>query len=154
MNKIIEVGQDKILVIEVIMEIIWEVTQGMGDKIIIETDSEVILEIKVMKETGVDHMVGRLWDNNRRDDRSVSNSRSRSGLRASTNRGRIRCFECWEYDHFTRDCPTTQTDREVEQIQQLFNMDKDQTLLQMPLMDVDQVRQSVSLTEAWDNLNL
>ena len=36
----------------------------------------------------------------------------------------------------------------------MFNMDEDQTLLQMPLMDVDQVRQSVSPAEARDNLNL
>ena len=50
--------------------------------------------------------------------------------------------------------PTTQVDREVEQIQQMFNMDEDQTLLQMPLMDVDQVRQSISPTEARENLNL
>ena len=48
-----------------------------------------------------------------------------------TNRDRIRCFECQEYDHFTRDCPTTQANREVEQIQQMFNMEEDQTLLQM-----------------------
>ena len=34
-----------------------------------------------------------------------------------------------------------QADREVEQIKQMFNMDKDQTLLQMPLIDVDQARQ-------------
>ena len=33
-------------------------------------------------------------------------------------------------------------------------MDEDQTLLQMPLMDVDQVRESVSPTEARENLNL
>ena len=32
----------------------------MGDKIIIETDSEVTLEIKAMKETGVGHMIGKL----------------------------------------------------------------------------------------------
>ena len=52
------------------------------------------------------------------------------------------------------DCPTTQVDREVEQTQQMFNMDEDQTLLLTPLMDVDQVRQSVSPTEPRDNLNL
>ena len=40
-----------------------------------------------------------------------------------------------EYDHFARDCLTTQADREVEQIQQMFNMDEGQTLLQMPLID-------------------
>ena len=26
---------------------------------------------------------------------------------ASTNRDRIRCYECWEYDHFAKDCPTS-----------------------------------------------
>ena len=72
--------------------------------------------------------------NNRRDNRSISNSRSRLGSTASTNRDRIRCFECIEYNHFARHCPKTQVDREVEQIQQMFNMDKDQTLLQTPLM--------------------
>ena len=39
------------------------------------------------------------------------------------------------------DCPTTQADREVEQIQQMFNMDEEQTLLQMPLIDKNHVRQ-------------
>ena len=38
----------------------------------------------------------------------MSNSRLRSGSRASTNRDRIRCFECREYDHFMRKCPTRQ----------------------------------------------
>ena len=45
-------------------------------------------------------------DRGRRRDRSTSNGRSRSGSRASTNRDRIRCFECREYDHFARECLT------------------------------------------------
>ena len=32
----------------------------MGDKIIIETDSGVTLEIKAMKEMGVGHMIGQI----------------------------------------------------------------------------------------------
>ena len=48
----------------------------------------------------------------------------------------------------------TQADREVEQIQQMFNMYEDQTILQTSLMDVDQGRQSLSPTEARENLNL
>ena len=36
----------------------------------------------------------------------------------------------------------TQADREVEQIQEMYNIDEDQTILQMPLIDIDQVRQS------------
>ena len=75
----------------------------MGDKIIIIIITEgKTLETKTMKETGVGNMIGKTG-NNRRDNRSVSNSRSRSGSRASTNRDRIRSFKCREYDHFARD---------------------------------------------------
>ena len=66
-------------------------------------------------------------------------SRSRSGSRATTNRDRIRCFECRECDHFARDCPIRQASREAEQKQQMFNMDEDQTILQTPLMDTDHI---------------
>ena len=41
----------------------------------------------------------------RNRDRSSSNSKSKSGPQASTNRDRIRCYNCREYDHFVRDCP-------------------------------------------------
>ena len=44
--------------------------------------------------------------------------------------------------------------REVEQIKQMFNMDKEQTLLQMLLIDTGQVRQSVNITEGRKNLKL
>ena len=37
--------------------------------------------------------------------RSESSSRSRSNLRASTNRDRVQCFKCREYDHFANECP-------------------------------------------------
>ena len=43
--------------------------------------------------------------------------RSRSGSRASTNRDRIRCYKCREYDYFTKDFPTTKEEREIEKIQ-------------------------------------
>ena len=84
----------------------------------------------------------------------MSNSRLRSGSRANTNRDRIRCFECREYDHFARECPTRQESRETEQIQQMFNMDKDQTILQTPLMDTEEDKMTITLMEARDNLNL
>ena len=90
----------------------------------------------------------------RRNDRSISNSRLRSGSRATTNRNRIRCFECREYDHFARDCLMTQANREAKQIQQMFNMDKDHTILQTPLMDIDPNGQTTSPVEIRDNLNL
>ena len=59
-----------------------------------------------------------------------------------------------EYDHFARDCPSRQASREAEQIQQMFNMDEDQTLLQTSLMDTDQDEQIISPVETRDNLNL
>ena len=55
-------------------------------------------------------------------DRSPHNSRSRSGSRASTNRDRIRCYNCREYDHFMRDCPNSREDRELERLQQMLDM--------------------------------
>ena len=58
---------------------------------------------------------GQYSGNFRRNDRS-SSSRSWSGLRARTNRDRIRCFKCREYDHLAKDCPNLQTEKEPEQI--------------------------------------
>ena len=68
-----------------------------------------IIETKIMKEVGVDR-------NTRRNDRS-SSSRSRSGSRPSTNRDRIRCYKCREYDHFAKDCLTSKLEKETEQMQ-------------------------------------
>ena len=42
---------------------------------------------------------------------------------------RIRCYKCREYNHFTKDCLTTKEEREIDQMQQMFNLDKEQTSL-------------------------
>ena len=47
----------------------------------------------------------------------------------STNRDRIRCYRCREYDNFVKDCPISKEEREIEQIQQMFNFDEEQTSL-------------------------
>ena len=65
----------------------------------------------------------RNYGNNR--DRSSSN-RSRSGSRANTNRYRIRCYNCREYDHFARDCPTSREERNLEQLQQMLNLEAEE----------------------------
>ena len=72
----------------------------------------------------------------------------------STNRDRIRCFECREYNHSARECPTRQENREIEQIQQMFNLDDDKTTLQTPLMDIDDDKMMITPIEARDGLNL
>ena len=53
-----------------------------------------------------------------------------------------------------RECPTRQAHREIEQIQQMFNMDKDQTLVQTSLMDTDEDEVTITTVKARDNLNL
>ena len=72
----------------------------------------------------------------------------------STNRDRIRCFECREYDHFARECPTRRENRETEQIQQMFSLDDDQMLLQTLLMDMEDDIMTITLMETRDSLNL
>ena len=69
-------------------------------------------------------LFSRNYGNNK--DRSSSNSRSRSGSRASTNRDRIRCYNCREYDHFARDCPTSREERDLEQLQQMLNLEAEE----------------------------
>ena len=75
----------------------------------------------------------------------------------STNRDRIQCFECREYDHFAPEYPVRlarETSREAKQIQQMFNMDKDQTLVQTSLMDTDEDELTIILVDTKGNLNL
>ena len=94
----------------------------------------------------------------KRNDRSISNSRSRSGSRVSTNRYRIRCYKCMEYDHFAKEYPMTKEKGETEQIQQLFSLDKEQTSLKTLATDTnDRLSKIHSLGDillAQEHLNL
>ena len=58
----------------------------------------------------------------------MSNSKSRSGSRASANRDRTHCYKCREYDHFTSNCPTSREEKEIEQLQQMLNLGDKQTI--------------------------
>ena len=44
-----------------------------------------------------------------RERESRSTARSRSSSHVSTNRDRLRCYRCSEYDHFARECPNSLT---------------------------------------------
>ena len=59
----------------------------------------------------------------------MSNSRLRSGSGARTNRDRIRCYNCREYNHFARDCPTSREERDIDRLQQMPNLEEEQTHL-------------------------
>ena len=62
-----------------------------------------------------------------RSNKSTSNSKFQSGSRESMNRDRIGCYRCREYDHFTKGCPTSREERELELLQQMLNLDDEQT---------------------------
>ena len=96
---------------------IW-VGYNSGKKVV-PLDTQETLDDKLDKITFM--MRGQYSGNSRRNDRS--SSRLRLGSRASTNRDRIRCFKCREYDHFSKDCQNiSDTENEQsEQIQQMLN---------------------------------
>ena len=58
--------------------------------------------------------------------RSTSNSRLRSGSRASTNKDRIRCYNCRVYGHFARYCPISREERDLDQLQQMLNLEEEE----------------------------
>ena len=80
----------------------------------------------------------RAFVGNYRRDRSSDSDRSRSGSRTSTNRDRIRCYACREYDYFARDCPNSREERDLEQLQHMLNMEEqDHRSLSMYSSDED-----------------
>ena len=58
------------------------------------------------------------------------------GSRVNINRERNRCYTCREYNHFANDCPTSKEEREIEQIQQMFDLDEEQTSLKPLATDI------------------
>ena len=54
------------------------------------------------------------------------------------NRDRIRCYKCREYDHFPKDCPSCKEERELEQLQQMLNLEDEQTSLKSLVMNTQE----------------
>ena len=63
---------------------------------------------------------------------------------------------CREYDHFAKDCPITKEEWEIDQIQQIFKLEEDQTSLKSLVTDTyDSLNQVGSLEEIKsEHLNL
>ena len=51
------------------------------------------------------------------------------------NRDRIRCYKCRKYDHFAKDCPTSREKKEIKQLQQMPNLEDEQTSLKSLVTD-------------------
>ena len=75
-------------------------------------------------------------------------------MRPNTNRDRIRCFICREYDHFTKDCLNLETEKKLEQIQQMYNLDEDKTVLKVLVADTYNNVIRTNSDDAIDHLNL
>ena len=62
---------------------------------------------------------------------SLSNNTTKCTVPENTSllQDRIRCYMCKECDHFKKDSPTSKEEREIEPIQEMFNLDKEQTSL-------------------------
>ena len=80
--------------------IFGDTLEGMVDKIIEEVIE--MIDIMITIEAGVDQEKGHLQEIIVVAEIEVQ---VRSGSRASTNRDRIRCYKCREYDHFCKRLP-------------------------------------------------
>ena len=100
-----------------------EISEGMVDNIIekITGMKGMVVTIEIGIGQGRELLQGIMVMDR---DRSSSNDRYRSGSRASTNRDRIRCYTCREYDHFARDCPNSREEKDLEQLQHMLNMEE------------------------------
>ena len=105
-------------------------------KIVGESIEIIIIGIVFIAEAGIG--LGRSFSGNYGGDRarSTSNSRSRTVSRASTKRDRIRCYNCREYDHFARDCPTSRQERVIDQLQQMLNLEEGEKLIYLRIHKV------------------
>ena len=104
MDRFIEGGHNKITIIELTLaEKTLEESKIIEVKIS-EVDIEVTIEMKTLEEVEVGLEKDSIQLFFRKNDQSSSSSRS--GLRPSTNRDRIRCFKCREYDHLLKTVQT------------------------------------------------
>ena len=118
--------------------------EKISDKIMVSKDIEQEVEVEI--EIGLDNDLGTspeveikvvetsigIEDSNLgmfSRDRPESESRSRSSSHVSTNRDRLRCFRCSEYDHFVRECINMMTEDDSDQ------EDLDSAILQMLSQD-------------------
>ena len=98
-------------VIGLSVEIVMKVTEDMDTVEVIFGEAifgEVIFEVDIIIEWIGSWENRRTWRQSRsreRERRGRLPSSSRLGSRTSTNRDRIRCFKCREYDHFANECP-------------------------------------------------
>ena len=125
----IDPGMHKIIG-EGILEVMQENTKSLKDKTVEES-----VEMKVMArvEIGTGLEKGHFLE--------ILGAIQTIGVQAD----RIRCYKCREYDHFTKDCPTSREERELEHLQQMLNIDDEQMSLKPLVTDTCDYLNSISL---------
>ena len=99
-----EVVDIKIMIIEMTVEIEEDKTLG-------RSFSNDRYDNRDRSRTRERSLMPRRNDNRRHDSPNVNlGTRNRSNSRVTTNRDRIRCYRCRDYDHFANECPNTVTD--------------------------------------------
>ena len=98
----------------------------MEDKTAEGSIEMIFIGVMVTIEAGIDQekLFSGSYSSNRT--RSTSNSRLRSGYRASSNRDRIRCYNCRQYNHFVRVCSTSREERDLDQLQLMLNLEEEE----------------------------
>ena len=98
--------------IDLLIEIVVKAIEDMEEVEVILGEEhfkeEVIFKVDIIIgwiEVGENRRLWRQSGSRERERRSRLPSSSRSGSRTSSNRDRIRCFKCREYDHFANECP-------------------------------------------------
>ena len=68
------------------------------------------------------------------------------------------CHKCREHGQFTKDCPTCKEEREIELMQQMFNLDEGQTSLKTLATDMydslNKINSLMDMTLVQEHLNL
>ena len=82
-------------------------------------------------------------------------TRSRSGSRVGTNRDRIRCFKCGEYDYFAKDCLniTVTEEDQTEQMQQMLDSKEQESTLKVLMGETYDSLTRANSEEIIDHLN-
>ena len=96
------------------------------------------------------HLTPRRNDNKRHDSPTTNlEARVRSNSRVTTNRDRIRCYRCREYDHFANECPNAVADDSDG-----YESDRAALLLMRAEAEIDDNFDTTRLNEEPDYLNL
>ena len=110
-------------------ETIGKIQEFMENKTVEESIGITLIEMTVMTEVGIGlekgHFPGTVIVTELRVQTIVDRGQDLEPVQID----RIRCYRCREYDHLARSYPTSREEREIEQLQQMLDLEENQTSL-------------------------